>query len=280
MSERSSFGVETSADRRPGFDRRRFVSLVTAGVAGGWLADNCSVAWAATVATPSGSSLVPGYLRFSDEVVGDDEFLCSLSDFRTPLYNRLRPLLPVGRPVEFVSSVHLGGVPHGFASGRARIWVHGLLPPDSVAFSAGLDAIHLHAEVDHPKIETSPRHYVWGFCQTPVANLSGATSFEVPVDDDTTVRLVMSFEAAPAASFGRARNVGTDFGGREGGVRSVDFATEFTLMDRYGEPRLRPGIYCLPLNDEAQKAFPLVANRDFLVPDNLPYLLFSVQELE
>jgi len=266
----------SGATTNGGIDRRRFVGLVTAGAAAGWLVDDVPGAWAATIAAPSVSQVVPGYLRESWRVAEDDGVLASLSDFSTPLYDTLRPMIPETTPLEFLSSVDPGEIPRGFKSGRVRIWIHGLIPPGSAVLANGLKAIHLGAEISGWTEEMPVRTYVWGLCEEPVENLSSATAFEVSMTEKTMLRLVTSFEPGEKKGFGG--------GNLESSLSSpgliAECTTDFTLVDRRNAPRLRPGVYCMPLNDSAQWAFPLVANRDWLVPDELPYLLFSIQSLD
>jgi len=264
-------GSETEGAARRGLDRRRFVGLVGASLAGQWLIDPASSAWSATAAPPSGASLVPGYLRASHLAMANESVLRDLSDPQIPLHDTLRRVIPEGLPLEFISSTEIGKVPIDFDQGCARVRVHGVLPPREFSLADNVEALHLEAEISLEQ-ETAPfSHYVWGFDKGPVENVSGPTRFDVPVGKGVALRLWTSFEWAALGA------VTSRFEDGKGGAPLRRFSTVLTLNDRYGEPRLRPGIYCLPLNSEAQKAFPLVANRDWLVPDELPFLLMSVQ---
>ena len=263
--------TRTSGESRSGLDRRRFVGMVGASLAAQWLLDPPSLGWSATAAPPEGLSLVPGYLRASHLAVTDESVLRDLSDPLLPPYDTLRRVIPEVLPLEFISSTEIGRVPIGFEEGCARIRVHGVLPPREFRLAENVEALHLEAEISPEQAMTPFRHYVWGYDKGPVVNISGPTRFDVPVGKGVALRLLTSFEWA-----GR----GAVPGGSEDGKGRAPVhrcSTILTLNDRYGQPRLRPGVYCLPLSDEALKAFPLVANRDWLVPDELPYLLMSVQ---
>jgi len=267
----ASSEAETSGSSGSGLDRRRFVGMVGASLAAQWLVDPPSLGWSATVAPPGGISLVPGYLRASHLAVADESVLRDLNDPLLPPHDILRRVIPQEIPLEFISSTEIGQVPVGFDEGCARIRVHGVLPPRDFELAETVEALHLEAEISLDAGKPSFGHYVWGFDKRPVENISGPTRFDVPVGKGAALALWTSFERA-----GR----GTVLGGPgEGDDRAPlhRFSTVMTLEDRYGEPRLRPGVYCLPLNDEALKAFPLVANHDWLVPNELPYLLLSVQ---
>ncbi len=264
----------TSGDPRNGLDRRKFVGMVGASLAAQWLIDPPSLGWSATAAPPSGVTLVPGYLRASHLAMMDESILGDLSDPRLPPHATLRRVIPEGYPMEFISSTEIGEVPMGFDGGCARFHIHGVLPPREFILADDVEALHLEAEIS-PDREVVPfRHYVWGFDKGPVENVSGPTRFDAPVGAGLELRLQTSFERA-------ARNAGSGVfeDGKGGASRALAhrFSTLLTLDDRTGQPRLRPGVYCLPLSAKAQKVFPLVANRDWLVPDQLPYLLFSVQ---
>jgi hypothetical protein len=260
-----------SGDGRNGLDRRRFVGLVGASLAAQWLIDPPSLGWSATAAAPDGTVLVPGYLRASHLAMTDESVLRDLSDPLLPPHDTLRRVIPEGLPLEFISSTEIGRVPMGFEEGCARIRVHGVLPPREFSLADNVEALHLEAEISLEQEMAPFGHYVWGFDKDPVENISGPTRFDVPVGKGVALRLWTSFEWAGR---GAVRGGSDDGKGRAPVHRC---STILTLNDRYGEPKLRPGVYCLPLSDEAQKAFPLVANRDWLVPDELPYLLMSVQ---
>ncbi len=265
--------ANTARDERSGVDRRRFVGLVGASLATHWLVNPPSLGWSATAAPPPGISLVPGYLRGSHPAMADESVIRDLSDPALPPHDTLRRVIPEDLPLEFISSTEIGKVPAEFEAGCARVHIHGVLPPRDFSLSERIAAIHLEAEIA-PKPGMAPfSHYVWGFDKGPVENISSPTRFDMPVSKGATLRLWTTFqweERDPGS--GRP-------GDGKGGARLQQFSTVLTLEDRYGEPRLRPGVYCMPLNDQALNAFPLVANRDWLVPENLPYLLFSVQNL-
>lgn len=267
---------EVSRDVSPttgGLDRRRFVGMVGASLAAEWLIDPASLGWSATAAPPSGEVLVPGYLRASHLAVADESVLCDLSDPALPPYDTLRRVIPEELPLEFISSTEIGKVPVEFENGCARFHIHGVLPPHEFSLAAGVEALHLEAEVSLEQEKIPYRHYVWGFDGGPVENISGPTRFEVPVGEGAALGLQTTFEPVEeVARFG-------DSGKGRGGAPILGFSTLFTLEDHDGQPRLRPGVYCLPLNEKALDAYPLVANRDWLVPDDLPYLLFSVESL-
>lgn len=266
--------VDAARAERSGVDRRRFVGLVGASLATHWLVNPPSLGWSATAAPPSGISLVPGYLRGSHLAMTDESVIRDLSDPALPPHDTLRRVIPEDLPLEFISSTEIGKVPLEFKGGCARVHIHGVLPPRDFSLSERIDAIHLEAEIAPEQGRPSFSHYVWGFDKGPVENISGPTRFDAPVGKRATLRLWTSFEWEERGP----GNGGPGDG--KGGARLQQFSTVLTLEDRYGEPRLRPGVYCMPLNDKALNAFPLVANRDWLVPDDLPYLLFSVQNLD
>jgi len=258
---------------RQGLDRRRFVGLVGASLAGQWLIDPASSAWSATATPPSGTALVPGYLRASHLAMTNESVIRDLSDPRIPLHDTLRRVIPEGIPLEFISSTGIGKVPLTFDEDCAILRVHGVLPPERFNLAANIEALHLEAEI-LPEPGMGPfNHYVWGFDTSPVENISGPTRFDVPLGKEAVLDLWTSFEWATRGERRRPRSLAIG----KGAESVMTFGTRLTLEDRYGEPRLRPGVYCLPLSDKAQGAFPLVANRDWLVPDELPFLLFSVQ---
>lgn len=256
-----------------GVDRRRFVGLVGASLAAHWLMDPPTLGWSASAAPPAGTVLIPGYLRASHLAVVDPSVLHDLSDPRLPPHDVLRRVIPSELPLEFISSTEIGKVPMEFEGGRARVHIHGVLPPNEFRLADGVGALHLEAAIATPLEAVPISHYVWGFDPSPVENISGPTGFDVPVGKGTALQLLTSFERAETgAGPGHA-------GDGKGGAPIRRFSTLLTLEDRYGQPRLRPGVYCLPLNNKALSAFPLVANRDWLVPDDLPYLLFSIESL-
>ncbi len=266
-------GSQEEGTARQGLDRRRFVGLVGASLAGQWLIDPASSAWSATATPPSGTTLVPGYLRASHLAMTDESVLRDLSDPRLSPHDTLRRVIPADLPLEFISSTQIGKVPMDFRDGCARIRVHGVLPPSHFSLAANVEAIHLEAEISLETKAMPFSHYVWGFDKGPVENVSGPTRFDIPVGKEAALNLWTSFEWAS-----RGVSPGSfEVSGGENGVALRRYSTLLTAEDRYGQPRLRPGVYCLPLNGKAQKAFPLVANRDWLVPDELPYLLLSVQ---
>lgn len=256
-----------------GVDRRRFVGLVGASLAAHWLAEPPTLGWSASAAPPAGTALIPGYLRASHLAVMDSSVLRDLSDPRLPPHDVLRRVIPADLPLEFISSTEIGKVPMEFDGGRARVHIHGVLPPSEFRLADGVGALHLEAAISIEGEGVPISHYVWGFDTSPVENISGPTGFDVPLGKGVALQLHTSFERAEfGAGPGHA-------GDGKGGVPLRRFSTLLTLEDRYGQPRLRPGVYCLPLNDKALSAFPLVANRDWLVPDDLPYVLFSVESL-
>jgi len=277
MSQSKAPEVQASEDRNAttsGVDRRRFVGLVGASLAAHWLMDPPTLGWSATVAPPTGTVLVPGYLRASHRAVIDEAVLRDLSDPGLLPHDTLRRVIPMDIPLEFVSSLDIGEVPVKFAKQRARIHVHGVLPPFDFILADDIEALHLEAEISLDQKTTPSRHYVWGFDKGPVENLSGPTRFDAPLGEGVSLRLDTTFERTAGGAVSGGRGVG------RGGASNPRCSTVLTLEDRAGQPRLRPGVYCLPLNEKAVNAFPLVANRDWLVPEELPYLLFSVESLD
>lgn len=254
-----------------GVDRRRFVGMVGASLASQWLIGAPRLGWSATAAPPTGTRLVPGYLRASHLAVTDENVLADLSNPLLPPHDVLRRVIPEDLPLEFVSSKEIGEVPLGFDKGCARVHVHGVLPRVEFGLADGVEAIHLEAEISTESEELPATHYVWGYDTGPVENISGPTRFDAAVGKGLALTLKTVFERAGRGSLsGFAEGV-------RGRAPAHILNTVWTLEDRFDAERLRPGVYCLPLNDDAAGAFPLVANRDWLVPDKLPYLLLSVQ---
>jgi len=264
-------GTDCRNEHGTGVDRRRFVGLVGASLAAHWLMDPPTLGWSATVTPPAGTVLVPGYLRASHRAVVDETVLRDLSDPGLPPHDTLRRVIPMDVPLEFVSSIDIGEVPVKFDKQCARIHIHGVLPPLDFNLADDVEALHLEAEIALEAETTPARFYVWGLDKGPVENMSGPTRFDVPLGKEISLRLDTTFERTAVAVESGGRGIGRS------GESSPRCTTVLTLRDRVGHPQLRPGVYCLPLSQKALDAFPLVANRDWLVPDWLPYLLFSVE---
>lgn len=258
-----------------GLDRRRFVGLVTASVAASWLVTPARRATAGAVA-PGSVELIPGYLADSARLVQDEATLCRLSDPEISFFDTLQAAAGGTDvvPLVLVPATQVGGAPAEFASGHARLWIHGFMPPDRVRRDHGLLRADLEVEVVADGVRH--RHLAWSYRRDPVANLASPTTCGLPLDGKTGLDLYLTTQRQDRSAIGGPAD-------RDGGTASGTARTYHTMLTcdaAYGESGLRPGVYALPLSDAAAKALPLPANHDWLVPDDLLYVLLSVEILK
>ena len=265
------------ADEPPhGFNRRRFVVLTTAALAAEWLVQAPELDSRDLGSPPSGPALVPGYLRGSDKLVRDDELHSVFLQTGQAWVDGVRLGIDEELPLELVSSLHLDGA--GPLEGpTAEIEVHGLLPPDPVRRDHAIRSIDLLVEIASDDQPLPTPFTAWTYERQPVEQLAGPTRFTIPVGADVTVRLAIRLHRVQSTldSNPRARSRRIDDSGRP----SV-FIVDLPVEDRWGLPRLREGVYAIPLSLEAQKSLPLPANRDWLVPLDLQFLVFAVRPAE
>lgn len=259
-----------------GFDRRRFVVLTTAALAAEWLADVPILDSRDLGSPPAGPALVPGYLRGSDTLVRDDALHSVFLQTGQAWVDDVRRGIDEELPLELVSSLHLDNVAP-LQGPSAVVEVHGLLPPDPVRSDHAIRSIDLLVEIASDAQPLPTPFTAWTYERQPVEQLAGPTRFTIPVGADVTVRLAVRLHRVQSTPDGnpRARSRRTDVDERPS-VFIVDLPAE----DRWGLPRLREGVYAIPLSLEAQKSLPLPANRDWLVPLDLQFLVFSVRSIE
>lgn len=266
-----------------GISRRGFVGLVSASLVGQWIAEMPRMVWAEQKVVP----MIPGFLRGSEALVNSEESLQALNHGGEPLYESIREAIPQELPLEIVSSADLGGEP--FPSDSARIWVHGLLPPEHARLDQNVAFIDFEV-VTEPEPGVGPyTHLAWTFERYPVINLSGPTSFTVPVGADSRTEFRISYRRED--TFDVDDMVSHDLGLKRGtrpGVASPTISippfkqeyarsTELRAQDRFRKPRLRAGTYLFSLSTTANRALPVPANYDWLVPEYLLFLAVSVQ---
>jgi hypothetical protein len=152
--------------------------------------------------------------------------------------------------------------------------VHGLLPPDLVREDRAIRRIEVLAELESADQPQPTPFVVWSYVRQPVKLLAGASRCYVPLGGDATLRLVVRLERVDTTS-GAARNDDADRA--DGAGRLQEYVLELPCADRFRSPRMRAGLYAVPLSLDAQDALPLPANRDWLVPLDLQYLMFSLR---
>jgi hypothetical protein len=260
-----------------GVDRRAFVTLVSASLAAQWLAAPRWLGSATTAAMPEGPALVPGYLRGSSTLVSDDATLQLLSHGRTPFHDAIRAALSPLMPLELIPATELDRV-EPLEGSRAQVQVHGLLPPDGVREDRGLRSAELLVRLMSADQPDPPAFVAWSYERLPVEQLAGGSSFTLPLGDDVRMRLAVRVQ----------RGVSDDHVRSEAGAgeavpvsrRPQVYVVDLPAADEWGLPRLRPGLYAIPLSLEAQRSVPLPANRDWLVPLDLQFLMFSVRSVD
>jgi hypothetical protein len=262
----------STAPSRAGLDRRRFVALASTAAAAQWLTGVDRLSSAGLPSSPEGPALVPGYLRGSSVLVRDDLQPSVLRRSGTPFFEGVRAAIDPELPLELVSSLDLDHLPP-LAGTSALVEVHGLLPPDQVRADNAIRSIELLVEIASSE-QPSPTPFItWSYERQPVEQLAGPSQFTVPLGPDVVLRLALRLTRVEA----RVRADGRD-GGRErsDAWRPALYIIDLPAEDRWGQPRLRQGVYAIPLSFEAERSLPLPANRDWLVPLDLQFLMFSV----
>lgn len=257
----------------PALSRRTFVALVSAGLAAEWLGGAGRLTAAELPRPPAGPSLMPGYLGGSAAVVLDDAARRSLNRPDVVFYEAVRAAIGEGEPLTLVSADAIDDEPL-LEGRRAVLEVHGLLPPEAVREDRAIRRIEVLAEFESADQPQPTPFVVWSYIRQPVKLLAGASRCYVPLGDDATLRLVVRIERVDAAS-GAARDDDPDRADDAG--RLLEYRVELPFADRSGRPRMRAGLYAVPLSLDAQDALPLPANRDWLVPLALQYLMFSLR---
>jgi hypothetical protein len=276
MEQQHQTGGPKNPRLAPGMTRRGFVGMVSATLAAQWFTEIPRSAWA-----ESGKMfLTPGYLRGSEVIAGSPDLLMDLNWHNEAFFERVRQVIPEELPLEIVSSADLGGPE--LAEGSARLWVHGMLPPDDVHFDREVDAIDLEI-VTVPEPGVGPyRFLAWTYERDPVVNVSGATSCIVPIGADSTFELRLRVHRVGSGAEPSARKRdGDPTSAYRDGMTEVEheFSAQLSASDQYRRPKLRAGTYVFPLSMAASESMPLPANRDWLVPRDLLFLMFSVEPL-
>ena len=261
----------------PGVDRRAVVTLVSASLAAQWFAAPRWLGSATPAAMPEGPGLVPGYLRGSASLVGDDATLRLLSQGRTAFHDRLRAALSPMVPLELIPATELDRV-ETLVGAYAQVQVHGLLPPDGVREDHGLRSAELLVQLMSADQPDPPRFVAWSYEHGPVEQLAGGSTFTLPLGDDVRMRLAVRMQRGVSDGTSRRETSGT--AATPVSRRPQVYVVDLPAADAWGLPRLRPGIYAVPLSLEAQRSVPLPANHDWLVPLDLQFLMFSVRSVD
>lgn len=276
---------------RWGTNRRQFIARGSAAVAAPWLLGSVGLSRAYAEITEAVATV--GYLRGSDQFVRRESFLHGLDspnpDLAATLY-ALRAEMGVVKPQEIVPAGYLLEGYGGFAQRPPTIWIHGLLPPPellrTIPRSVTLEATFsvLQRQLVVRESSTGVRRsrrlgenadmplavLAWRYQSQPVVSSAAPNAFQIPVHTDQPLRLVVEVVVGDGQHDG-VESEGTDpQGERLAATLSIGFMP--------GVSKLRPGTYFIALESSAGGRLPLVANHDYLVPDDFPCLAFSVLE--
>lgn len=268
--------ISGAVHRGDGLNRRSFVWMVSSALAATWITD---LRWSSAgeiPAAPDGPALMPGYLHGSRELVMDEVSRSVLYRTGTPFYDGVRAGISADEPLEFVPADTLDAVPR-LEGTSAVVEVLGLLPPDQVRLDHAIEAIDLVVAFKTREQPNPPSFLAWTYDRRPIEQLAGPTRFNVPLGDDVVVRLAIRLDRDRPAWDPDPRD-DTDDARRTGDDRRPEvFLTEIPVHDSWQSPRLRAGLYVLPMSRPAQRAIPGPANREWLTPLDLQFLAVLVR---
>jgi hypothetical protein len=281
MSDHISISSHGDVGRSRGIHRRQFIALVSASVAAPCLLGLPRALQAAS-SDPGNPVLVPlslGYLTGSDALVADAGVLRRLNDPRESVLDVMRAALPEGSTLEVNPVTKFSQDLGDFPTGQATLWVHGMFPPARVRSDYDIEAVAFDVDF-FPTGESEPYTYhAWRFVTEPVVNESGPVGVTVPVGGGASFRLRVS---VTRLSGGFSKLVKRAYDVVANGAAALTppsgerFAAQYHDPGKADQLSLAPGIYLVPLGEEANAGLPFTVRSEYLVPAERPYLVFSM----
>ncbi len=279
MTPQPSGSLPSSPVQRADLNRREALALLSAAAVPVMLGAPRALAAAVAIGDDSAIALEPGYLLGSHLVVEDPALRRRLNDPREPLAEAFRAALPEEYPLAVVPTGAVGGSAGEITTPQARVWVHGLLPPPRPPRLIDLHSLILTA-MTSPAGQGAPfSFHAWSFAASVSGPSSSPTQFVIPVASDVTVRLHLDLVRRPNGVTSPSKPVAAGDDARS--ATAGDDRLAVTLGDRPvgGAPSLRAGLYLLPLDGASERAMPMAASYDYLVPNDLLFLAYSVAPL-